>query len=46
MATNTTWSPGRTEVTPAPTSATTPAASWPRIMGIGPIPVSMMVRSE
>src|SRR5205085_2500583 len=31
-----TWSPFRTEVTPAPTSTTTPAPSWPRIAGNRP----------
>ena len=29
------WSPGLTVVTPAPTSSTMPAASWPRTMGSG-----------
>src|SRR5580704_18139581 len=31
-----TWSPFFTEVTPAPTSSTTPAPSWPRIAGNSP----------
>src|SRR5918993_3406940 len=31
-----TWSPGFTLVTPAPTSRTTPAPSWPRIEGNSP----------
>src|SRR5204863_3706286 len=31
-----TWSPFFTEVTPAPTSTTTPAPSWPRIAGNSP----------
>src|SRR5947209_9198278 len=31
-----TWSPLRTEVTPGPTSATTPAPSWPRMAGNRP----------
>ena len=30
-----TWSPGLTFATPAPTSSTMPAASWPRTMGRG-----------
>ena len=29
------WSPGLTLVTPAPTSSTMPAASWPSTMGRG-----------
>src|SRR5687767_14013642 len=31
-----TWSPLRTDVTPGPTSTTTPAPSWPRIAGNRP----------
>src|SRR5215469_5327233 len=31
-----TWSPFLTEVTPGPTSTTTPAPSWPRIAGKSP----------
>src|ERR1051325_566468 len=31
-----TWSPFLTEVTPGPTSTTTPAPSWPRIAGNSP----------
>ena len=31
-----TWSPFFTEVTPGPTSTTTPAPSWPRIAGNSP----------
>ena len=31
-----TWSPFFTEVTPGPTSTTTPAPSWPRIAGNNP----------
>src|ERR1043166_4734303 len=31
-----TWSPGASEVTPAPTSTTTPAPSWPKITGNRP----------
>ena len=34
---NTTWSPGATENTPAPTSMTTPAPSWPPIVGSGAV---------
>jgi hypothetical protein len=30
-----TWSPGFTDVTPSPTSATTPAPSWPGMNGAG-----------
>jgi hypothetical protein len=30
-----TWSPGCTDVTPSPTSATTPAPSWPGMNGAG-----------
>ena len=30
-----TWSPGATEVTPSPTSAMTPAPSWPGTNGAG-----------
>src|SRR4051795_3350303 len=32
---STTWSPGCTWATPAPTSSTTPAPSWPRTAGSG-----------
>jgi hypothetical protein len=40
----TTWSPGATDVTPGPTSSTTPAPSWPMIRGggIGRIPRWML----
>ena len=33
MNPNTTWSPGARSVTPGPTSSTTPAPSWPPMIG-------------
>ncbi len=35
MKPNTTWSPGLRSVTPGPTSSTTPAPSWPPMIGSG-----------
>ena len=44
---STTGSPGASPLTPSPTDATTPAASWPSTMGsgLGKVP-SAMLRSE
>ena len=36
MKPNTTWSPGARPVTPGPTSSTTPAPSWPPMIGNTP----------
>ena len=33
----TTWSPGRTILTPSPTASTTPAPSWPSTHGAYPV---------
>ena len=33
MNPNTTWSPGASQLTPSPTSCTTPAPSWPPMIG-------------
>src|SRR6185295_6082080 len=37
------WSPGTTLVTPAPTSSTMPAASWPSTMGRGGVQSPFMM---
>ena len=37
------WSPGFTLVTPAPTSSTMPAASWPSTMGSGGVQSPFMM---